>query len=51
METALEPVINLLNELGCKYELHRFGDAAYGWLGEGELSLRVINPNADRNGY
>lgn len=49
METALETVVRLLDELGCKYELHRFGDAEYGWLGEGELSLAVINPNPDRN--
>lgn len=49
MEKALETVIRLLDELGCKYELHGFGDAAYSQLGEGELSLMVINPNADRN--
>ena len=49
METALETVISLLNELGCKSELHRFGDAAYDWLGEGELSLAVKNPNTDRD--
>ncbi|MDE7362607.1 MAG: hypothetical protein K2N38_11815 [Oscillospiraceae bacterium] len=49
METALETVISLLDELVCKYELHSFGDAEYSWLGEDELSIMVINPNADRN--
>lgn len=49
METAMETVISLFDELGYKYELHSFGDAEYGWLGEGELSIMVINPNADRN--
>lgn len=47
----LEDICRLLDDLGCKYKVHRHDDGEFSYLDDSEVSVKIPNPYDDRTMY